>query len=106
MLLLKINKFLIGDAFLVLVIIITDTANRRHQVQQRRSSNKVEPKAYKEVSVETCFANLRVLSFSLKGQAILFFILHPFFVGQTEDREVIFILCKTPPFTVKDLTVI
>ena len=37
-----------------------------------------------------------------KGQAILFFILHPFFVGRTEDRDVIFIFCKTPPFTMKD----
>ena len=41
-----------------------------------------------------------------KGQAILFFILHPFFVGRTENRDAIFVFCKTPPFTVKGLTMI
>ena len=41
-----------------------------------------------------------------KGQAILFVILHPFFVGRTEDRDAIFIFCKTPAFTVKSLTMI
>ena len=30
----------------LIITIITVTANRRRKVQQRRSSNKVEPKAY------------------------------------------------------------
>ena len=32
---------------ITITITITVTANRRRKVQQRRSSNKVEPKAYK-----------------------------------------------------------